>query len=382
MTAASAMDAARPQLRGDIVLGPAVRSGAALVHNVKDPAAAKYYQIGPREYFIMTRLDGRTPLKRIGLEYAEEFDRRLGEEQWRQILTSLAGRRLLTGSGEVAAPGEAGPAPASAPDRRTLLNARVTLFDPQRFFGRILPFLRFLFSAYFVVPALLAVTALQVLVAVKAGTLAGEARQLWEAPAAGLAVMLILWLSVAVHEAAHGLTATRFGGASTEIGILWRFPVLAPYCRVNDVLLFRRRWHRVCTAFAGLFASLLLMLPAAPLWMLAPEGSALRHAAAALLLFGSLSAVANLIPFLQLDGYFMLNHALGMQNLRLESYRFIRLALLHARQRDAGTAQRLKTYPRRVKLIYSLYGLGSIVFGAVLACWFAYWLLTLTLSFF
>jgi putative peptide zinc metalloprotease protein len=74
----------------------------------------------------------------------------------------------------------------------------------------------------------------------------------------------------------------------------------------------------------------------------------------------------------------MLNHALGMQNLRLESYRFIRLWLRHMRHRDDKTL--LKSYPRPVKGAYTLYGLGSIAFGVVLACWFAYWLLTLVLD--
>lgn len=376
-TAAGSAPAACPRLRGDVVLGPAVRSGAVLVHNVKDPAAGKYYQIGPREYFVMTRLDGRTPLDRIGLEYAAEFHRRLGEEQWRQILSTLARRRLLTGTEDPAAP-PGGPPAATGVAERTLLNARVALFDPQRFFDRMLPILGFMFSAYVVVPALCAIAGLQVLVVARAGTLAGESRQLWDAPVAGLAVLLFLWLSVAVHEAAHGLTATNFGGASTEIGILWRFPILAPYCRVSDVLLFKRRWHRVCTAFAGVYTSLLLLLPVAPLWMLAPDGSALRHATAALLLFGSLSAIANFIPFLQLDGYFMLNHALGMQNLRSESYRYVKLRIRFLRHRDNDSARRLKTYPRGVKATYGLYGAGSVLFGAALVCWFAYWLLTRT----
>ncbi|RFS83513.1 hypothetical protein D0T12_20960 [Actinomadura spongiicola] len=377
-SAGEALAAARPRLRDDIVLGPAVRSGPVLVHNVKDPVVGRYYQIGPREYFVMSRLDGSTSLEEIGVEYAAEFRRRLGDEQWRQILSTLAARRLLTGTEAPAGAADgasAVPGPAAEPDKRTLLNARVALLDPQRFFDRILPYLRPLFSAPFVVPALLAVAGLMVMVVVEAGTLAGEAKRLWEAPAAGVTVALILWLSVAVHEVAHGLTATHFGGGSSEIGVLWRFPVLAPYCRVSDVLLFRRRWHRVCTAFAGVFASLLVLLPVVPLYFLAPEDGVLRHAAAALLLFGTFSAVANFIPFLQLDGYFMLNHALGMQNLRVESYTFLKLWIGHVRRRDGAAA--LERYPRRTKIAYALYGVGSVIFGAVLACWFAIWLLTL-----
>jgi putative peptide zinc metalloprotease protein len=142
---------------------------------------------------------------------------------------------------------------------------------------------------------------------------------------------------------------------------------------VNDVLLFRRRRHRVYTAFAGVFAGLLALLPVVPVWLFAPPESSLRHAASALLVFGSLAAVANFIPFLQLDGYFMLNHALGMQNLRIESYRFIgQLLRAPRRDGDSGVLARQAAYPGRVRAIYVLYAAGSALFGIALACWFVY----------
>lgn len=369
MTTATPLLEARPQLRPDVLVGPAVRSGAVLVHNVKDARTGRYFQIGPREFFIVSRLDGNATLAQIGGEYAAAFGRRLDEQRWGQILRTLASRQLLTGLAEDPADGSGAAAPAP-PQPRGPLYARLVLMNPGRRFAAAAPRLRFAFSPWFVVPALLAVLCVEVLVALAAPTLLGQARLLWDAPAAGIAVVVTLWLSVAVHEAAHGLTATHFGGTATEIGVLWRFPVLAPYCRTNDVLLFPRRRQRVATAFAGVFASLLLLIPVVPVWALAPAGGSLQSAAAALLLFGSLSAVGNFVPFLQLDGYHMLNHALGMQNLRVESYRFLGLALRSSGRRgNRGTG----AYPRRVKVTYTLYGVGSVLFGAALAGWFIVW---------
>jgi hypothetical protein len=63
----------------------------------------------------------------------------------------------------------------------------------------------------------------------------------------------------------------------------------------------------------------------------------------------------------------MLNHALGLQNLRRESYRF-----LWARIRSGRTP--LDGYPPRLVRIYSAYGLASVLFGAALAIAASWWL--------
>ena len=75
-------------------------------------------------------------------------------------------------------------------------------------------------------------------------------------------------------------------------------------------MLFPARRHRVYTAFAGVYASLLL-LPFAAVYPLLDAGGRLRAAVAGTLLYGSAAALLNLVPFFQLDGYFMLAHRAG-----------------------------------------------------------------------
>ncbi|WP_432926548.1 M50 family metallopeptidase [Microbispora sp. CA-135349] len=348
--------AARPRLREGVRLGPAVRSGPTLVHSVKEPVSGRYFQIGPSEFFIMARLDGVTTLAEIDRQYAVEFRRRLTDDHWAHILGTLGRRGLLSGS-------EPPQAPAPEQRRRSLLYVRLPVVAPERWLGRLEPRLRPLFSPYAVVPLLVAVVGMEIAVLARAGDLWGATTRLGEGrPLVLAAVLLGVWLTVAVHEVAHGLTGTHFGGTATEIGVVWRFPMLAPYCRVNDIVFMARR-HRVYVAFSGMFAGLVVLLPVAIAWPLL--GGTAADAAGSALLLGSLSGLINLLPFFRLDGYAMLNHALGMRDLQGESLAYVRGLL----RRDRA----LPPYPRGQTRIYVIYVTCAALACVAWVCWIVLW---------
>lgn len=366
MTAAVELAAARPVLRGDLVLGPAVRDGAGWTHTIKDPRTSWYFQVGPREFFIISRLDGQRSLGDIGREYAARFGRRLAESHWQQILGMLAARHLLTGTDDEAS--IARMAEAGRRQRRgtpTLLHRRFSLADPDRLFSRLEPWLRPLFSRWFVLPALTAALAAEIAMAFSGRALYQQVRADWHYPPAWIGYVTVMWLGLVLHEIAHGVTSKHFSGASSEIGILWRFPFLAPYCKADDVLLFPNRWYRVYTAFAGVFTNLLLLLPFCLVWLLTPAASQAHVLTAPLVLFGSAAALANLWPFLQLDGYYMLSHSLGMVNLQKASYRY----WARFGRRLAGRPGASETYPPAARAAYVLYGGASLLFNLGVAGW-------------
>ncbi|MFJ6195520.1 hypothetical protein [Micromonospora sp. NPDC092111] len=356
------VDAGRqPRLRPEIVLGPGQRRGEGVVHHVKDPLTGWFYRIGPREHFLLSRMDGTRSLDDLGADYAETFGRRLGPESWQQLFGMLYKRQLLAGAtdDEALARLTASAAENAERAKRGPLQARFPLFDPDALFQRVGPRLSGLFHRGFVVPALAAVLAL-------AGYVAYAWPQLTDAAFAGrrgplpvVLGVLVAWAIIFLHECAHGLTCWHFGGRAKEIGLMWRFPMLAPYCKVDDVVLLPPG-RRVATAFAGVFVSMLALLPFAGLWALAPDGHTLHSLAGSILLFGTVTAGINLVPFLRLDGYYMLTHALNLADLRGESYRFYGRLLRGGPAAVAG-------YPRRDRAAYAGYGLASAVF-AVTVC--------------
>ncbi len=337
--------ARRPELR---LSGP-LRHGPAVVHLVRDPASDRTYELGPKEHFVLAQLDGTRTLGEIGDAYAGRFGARLGDQHWGQLLRLLGGRRLLAGGGP--------PPEPAAPPRSTVLDGRVRLVrDPAGLVDRLhratAPLLRR--------PALVALAglllAMLAVLAADAPVLLDGTGELLRQPAALVAVAVLLQLSTAAHELAHGLAGRAFGGSVTEIGLRWRLPVVYPYCTVADVQFLPRRWQQVTTAAAGALANLVFLLPFAAAWLLLPAGAAVRPALAGLLVLGVALAVANLMPLPPLDGYKMLGYGLGVARLAAGSRRFLGLAL---RRRPE-----VRGYPRALRLVYAGYGLFLVAVAA------------------
>jgi putative peptide zinc metalloprotease protein len=347
-----------PRLRPDIVLGPALRSGESVVHYVKDQRTGWFYRIGPRERFIMSRLDGRRTLHEIAAEYATRFDREITPQHWGQILASLDKRQLLT-SASAEALSELSAAHRTVRRRgRWLLLRRMPLFHPDALCTALAGRLRVLFTWWFVVPALAVVVALGAFVLSHVRQLSADQQG---AGAAWVAVPLVVvgsWLVIAVHEIAHGVACKHYGGEVREIGLMW---LLIPYCKTDDVLLIGSRRARVATAFAGIFAHMLVLLPVLIWWWLSAGHPLSRGVAAGVLLSGGLTAIANLMPFLRLDGYHMLTHTLGVADLTVEARRYWRRVLTAWSTAGRGG---LRVYRPADHWVYAGYGVAT---AAVLA---------------
>lgn len=368
---------ARPQIRADIVFGPPELSAGNTVYYVKDKATNWFYRIGAREHFLITRMDGQRTLQQIGEEYSQQFGRCLGAQAWQNLFELLDKRQILieTASSERIAELRHLVEQRKRAENKRLFRRRFRLVNPDAFLGTLLPWLQWMFHPAFVVSVLLLTVALEAAVALNLDAIVTTARSTFAHPAIFVAFLAALWLATMLHEVAHGLACKRFGGSTTEIGILWRYFSLFPYCKLDDVVLFHNRWHRVYTAFAGMFASFVLLIPVGVLWWLLPAGYALREFSALFLSFFNLSILLNLIPFIELDGYFMLSYALGMADLRKESYRFwsglVDKLLLH---RGDG----VRHYPRSVCYVYGIYGVLSLVVTAYFLLAVAvYWFITL-----
>ncbi|MFI6266590.1 hypothetical protein [Micromonospora sp. NPDC051006] len=362
---------ARPRLRAGVVLGPGQWRSGKLVHHVKDRETGWFYRIGPREHFLLSRMDGTRSLDDLAAEYATTYRRALGPENWQQIFGMLQKRQLLDGAADPATIARltATAAEGAARNRRGPLSARFPLFDPDRLFGRLLPWLRPVFSWAFVLPALLAVLLVAGYVALHLPDLIGGVGGGHRPLAEIVASVAITWVIVLLHECAHGLTCRHFGGRVTEIGVMWRFPLVAPYCKVDDIVLFTPR-QRVATAFAGIFVSMLALVPFAAIRAWAGPGSP-RDLAGTMLLFGTATAALNLVPFLRLDGYYMLSHALNLADLRADTYAFWRRLL-------RGGPAAVADQRRRDRLIYGAYGLASALFAVtVLTLLIRFWYVSL-----
>ncbi|MCF2129471.1 M50 family metallopeptidase [Strepomyces sp. STD 3.1] len=352
----------RPRLRPDVLLSAPLLRGPATVHLIRDPANGSAFEVGPKEYFLISRLDGERSLEEIGDEYASAFGRRLGEANWRQLLGLLGTKRLLAGAPPREVPTT--PPTPSAPSAPSLTGnlyrgSLRLVADAGATTGLMHRALRPLWHRQVLLPLLVLCLAMEAVLAAGLGTLVRDTWWLFHQPVALLAVFTLLWLSTGGHELAHGVAARHHGGTVSEIGLRWRLPVAIMYCRVDDYRFLRSRWHQLAIGAAGAFANLLFLLPFAVWWAALETGDPTRRVLSGLLLLGSVQALVNLLPLPPLDGYTMLSHVLGVSNYAPESGRYLRLRL-RDRQAAAG-------YPRRARVLYMAYGIGSSVLVCLIA---------------
>ncbi|MFI8003497.1 metalloprotease [Streptomyces sp. NPDC086010] len=345
--ARSAARAYRPVLRAGVRIGPPLLRGPRTVHLIRHPATGAVSEVGTKEHFVISRLDGTRNLDDLAPAYAARFGRRLAEESWNRLLGLLGARGLLEGAPDP-------PAPARpAPDVTFWRGTRRMVADADATTARLHRALRPLLHPAVQLPLLAAVSAMVLVLAVHAAELGHGAAVLIRHPVVLGAAALFLWFSITVHELAHGVAAQHFGGHVAEIGLRWRFPAAMLYCTVDDYLFIPGRRARLVIAGAGAYVNLVLLLPFGIWWSTLPATDPASPLLGGLLLLGVIQALSNLVPLPPLDGYRMLGHLLGTVHLAPETRTYL------AMRRTGSEAA--SAYPRRARLIYTAYGTGSVL---------------------
>ncbi|MFF2226792.1 site-2 protease family protein [Streptomyces globisporus] len=356
--APGALAAYRPALRPRVLLSDPLLDGAATVHLIKDAGTGNSFKVGPKEHFLIARMDGERSLAEIGEAYAGEYGRRLGDAHWQRLLALLGAKGLLAGAPEpkpapTSAPPE--PAPTSAPpEKRTLLRGSLPLVaDADATTARLHRVFGFLLAPAVMVPLLALVLAMEAVVVARSGELLLAVRGLMTHPVLLTGTAVLLWVSTALHELAHGVVARHHGGRVAEIGLRWRLPAVIMYCTVDDYLYLGTRRHRIATAAAGAVMNLVFLLPFCALWLFAPLDDATHEAFAALLLLGSVQAFTMLVPLPPLDGYKIACQLAGATGLAASAGGYLRLALRRSPEAAA--------YPRRARIAYPLYAVAMVL---------------------
>ncbi|MFF8795046.1 site-2 protease family protein [Streptomyces globisporus] len=356
--APGALAAYRPALRPRVLLSDPLLDGAATVHLIKDAGTGNSFKVGPKEHFLIARMDGERSLAEIGEAYAGEYGRRLGDAHWQRLLALLGAKGLLAGAPEPKpAPTSAPPKPAPSsvpPEKRTLLRGSLPLVaDADATTARLHRVFGFLLAPAVMVPLLALVLAMEAVVVARSGELLLAVRGLMTHPVLLTGTAVLLWVSTALHELAHGVVARHHGGRVAEIGLRWRLPAVIMYCTVDNYLYLGTRRHRIATAAAGAVMNLVFLLPFCALWLFAPLDDATHEAFAALLLLGSVQAFTMLVPLPPLDGYKIACQLAGATGLAASAGGYLRLALRRSPEAAA--------YPRRARIAYPLYAVATVL---------------------
>ncbi len=181
----------------------------------------------------------------------------------------------------------------------------------------------------------------------------------------GVAFLVLLALDLLVifiHELGHAATLVHYGRRVKSAGFRLYFGSPAFFIDSSDALMLGRR-QRMVQALAGPYAELIAAGAGAIVLWAFPDGPAART----LYQFAVINYFVlflNLVPLLELDGYWALSDALRMPDLRPRSLAFVRRELWHRLRR------RQPLRPGEIGL--AAYGIVGILFtiACVASAWF------------
>ncbi|MFN7964105.1 MAG: HlyD family efflux transporter periplasmic adaptor subunit [Acidobacteriota bacterium] len=248
------------------------------------------------------------------------------------------------------------------PERqKSWLYYQVPLWNPDPFFARVEPLVRFLWTPAFAFVYLM-------LVAAAGWLVLAHGREMWpqvpslSSGAWGVGLVAFGVALVAVHECCHGLTCKHYGGRVNETGFLMIFMIMpAAYVDVSDAWLFREKRQRVLTGLAGPMWDLGVVALGILLWNATPPGG-LRAMAVMAIAVSGMSLVMNLNPLLKLDGYYILSDLTGIPNLKDAASDAFRNWMRRVR----GVAHQGTTLTRKTALLLVVYGLLSTVYSVLI----------------
>ncbi|MFL5797570.1 MAG: cyclic nucleotide-binding domain-containing protein [Actinomycetota bacterium] len=155
----------------------------------------------------------------------------------------------------------------------------------------------------------------------------------------GFLLLLFLdYVMVFVHELGHALVLVHHGRRIKSAGFMIYFGAPAFFVESTDVLLLEKK-TRLAQSAAGPFADM-VVAAVASLVAWAYPGWAFSETLYKFAVLNYISILMNLIPLLELDGYWLLAEAIDVPDLRPRSLRFLRHDFLHKlRKRERWTKQ-------------------------------------------
>ncbi len=346
-----------PARRPDLVIKPLGDDGRYVV---KDSHTGEFFQLGQREHFLLTNLDGVQMVDDVCAGYEARFGESLPPGELDAFVDVLRAQGLLEPTAKVPTAAQSLPG-TTQPGAKSILHWRTSLWDPDRFFTWLAPRIWFFWTPAFVIlsaaSVLLAVLVLWANRQELASTFVDALR--WE-------IAILAWLTIffvtLLHECAHGLTCKHYGGEVREIGFLMMYLLPCFYCNVSDAWLFKERSKRLWVTFAGGYFELFLWALAVFAWRATLPGTFLHYLAFTVLSVCGLQTLFNFNPLMKLDGYYLLSDWLEIPNLQgraLDSFKGrLRWLLWGAQRPESKPRERLLLGFGTATWIYSLVFLG------------------------
>ena len=355
----------RLRLRRDLSIEPHKYEGRTY-YVIKDPISLRYYRLKENEHFLLQFMDGVHTLEdaqkayeaqyrpdRLKLEDVEGFAQQLINGGLAQNDSPRAGKQLFD---------------QRKKKRRqewiqtftNILYIKIPIIDPDRLLGRMVPWLGWIFTTWFLTASVVLMLSAVGLVAVNFNKFLDKLPDYHEF--FSFQTIVYLWGALAVvkviHEFGHGLSCKKFGGEVHEMGFLLLCLSPALYCNVSDAWTLPNKWHRIIISAAGIYVELVIAAIATWVWWETDHNGQpfWNNMALALMVVCSVSTVVfNANPLMRYDGYYVLADWLEIPNLRERATRFLtNLVLEHCLGVEVQPESYMALWRRVLFVVYAI----------------------------
>src|SRR5271170_5232179 len=360
----------RPKLRDDLRISEQTVAGETS-YVIKNQETNSYNRYGSTEYELLQLCDGT----RTYTEIAEEMTARhpespLDETEALEFIDSVEASMWERSVGEknLAVLERIRDERKGRVDQSSVLYISFKAWDPDKTLTKLDRYLGWMFTKGFVIFSLFIFVVAVYLLAGDWTRVQQDTEALYSFAGKSAYDIWIFWILLlglgAIHEFGHGLTCKHFGGEVHQMGFLLIYFTPAFFTDTTDILLFTRGSQRQWVIFAGIWIELVLCGLSGVVWYFSPAGSVTNDIAyKMMLLSGIQGALLNLNPLIKADGDYALSQFLHIDNLREESFAFLRAwAQKYLLRRDID----LPPASKRQRRIFFLFGVTAIFYSTSL----------------
>lgn len=230
-------------------------------------------------------------------------------------------------------------------------------WDPDKFFNRVIPYLRWIWSWPFLYFTLAVFAIAIVLFVADFDRVMADTLKFYNFREKTLAEFGDFWILLLIvgfiHESAHGLTCKNHGGEVHQMGFLLVYFSPAFYVDVSDMYLFKRDEDRFWTVFSGLYSTGFLGALGMIVWYITVPGTFANDWSYKFVLMCSITTIImNLNPLMKYDGYYALSQALKVDNLLEDSVPYLGQWARHYLSWGREPVERVSRRKHRIYLIY------------------------------
>jgi putative peptide zinc metalloprotease protein len=360
----------RPKFRSDLRVSEQTVAGENS-YVVKVPETSSYNRFGATEYSLLTLCDGTRTRTEVAAVWNQAHpDNPLEQDEVAEFLDGVEPEVWEQSAGvkNLAVLERIRDERKSRLDQSSVLYISFKAWDPDKTLTKIDPYLGWMFTKGFVIFSIVLYIVAAYLLAGDWGQVSRDTVSLYTFSGKTAYDIWVFWVLIlcmgAIHEFGHGLTCKHYGGEVHQMGFLLIYFTPAFFTDTTDIMLFDRLARRQWVLFAGIWVELLVCATCAILWRFTAPGSLGNDLSyKMMLLSGAQSALLNLNPLIKADGYYVLAEYLRVDNLRDESFAYLRAwARKYLLREDID----LPPSTRRLRRVFMIFGFSAVVYSGAL----------------